>query len=268
MNLGFPCPPLPQGFVPRCLYQTATAPFPGTSIVTEDFSQQNPDQYSLCAFLGGITLGDLCLPCEGARHFIGSSSQDWCLKELSDGYSRVICCNPELPTGPGTPYQNNGGIYFAFAGAYQTQGYFSTMRSGPQGFGVQFQKAMSRFKVNCMAEDQTLPCAIRLRAGMSYNPADPNFTRDYGVIWRATVAQLLEYPGTLTPAEYEAQNIIPNIGIEFPLYLRGVWLYWELAIGNLADPTDLTSEFLPATGGASRFSSVYQTVREISEYVK
>ena len=276
MGLGFikegqpaiTCPPQPQGFVPQSIYTGNVVQVGNLNVFTEDFNWPQADGNSLCAFLHGMTVGDLCLSCNNQRYFIGSYMGDYCLKALDNTYARTICTNPATPTGPGTANQNLNGNYFSFPGQYQQVGYFSTMRSGPLDFSARQLKAIKRVLLDALPFPQAVPCALQLRIGNSYHPADPNYTNTGSVIWRTNPRQLLEETDTMTPAEYAAANLVPDLGIEFALAQGGVYLYWELVVGTLTNQEDLTSLLLPAIGGGSEFNAVYLTVEQQTQTVR
>lgn len=256
------CPP-PGGPV-SSIYTKSVASYFGSQ--TEDWSLPQADPDSLCALLKGETLDDICRGCYNQQYLIGAWTGDWCLKSLNETQAESVCTNPTTSTGPGTPYQNLNGKYQSFPGAYTLQGYFSIVRGAPGLFGSHFKKEIKRFLVECWAQTQTLPCVLQLRIGQSYHAADPNGAGTGDVIWRMTLKKFLAETDTMTPAQYAAANLVPNIGMEFPLYESGQWLYWELTIGSLADPEDINSLLIPAQGGASKFGGIWQTVRLINNY--
>lgn len=192
-----------------------TNPLTIGDVTTEDYTQVSADPDSLCAYLEGKTLEDLCgsstgtVSCESGLQFLMVSTEDNCIKQFSPVFYREICTNK---TGCGT---------------YVANGYVSILRSGPLDFKVPDDpKRMYRFEVEAHFATQTVPSQFSLRVGHSARVADPN-VEGCGVRWLPSVTKDIE----CLSAE-SATN--PNKAFEWPVYVQGNNLYFELSVVNSA----------------------------------
>ncbi len=244
------------GSAPNSIWTSNTATFYGQT--TENWAQEEADEDSLCSALNGQTLDDVCRECAGSGLFIGALSDDYCLKQIGTAYSREICTN--AATGEGTL---DGMNYTSFTGTYSYSGYYSIVRSAPMNFGSRlFKKTINRMIAQFEAEAQFTPCVVSMRIGYSYSPRDPNAAA-CGIQWMESDRAYLECPDPEL-----AEGEVPNNELEFPFYTTGLWLYWEMKIASLTDQENLDSALIPATGGASCFSSMDAQVRNDSMRIK
>lgn len=214
----------------------------GESVTTEDYDQLVADPDSLCALLSD-TINQACESelredeCNAGKRFVAASSQDYCIKEFSGSYFREIC------------------VSFDDCGDYQRQGYKSKLRSGPISGGIyEDDKEISRFEVEAAPAMQTSPSILKLKVGTHSQAIDPN-NDNCGIVWQEQDPKALQCLSV--PAAVSARNMtVPSQSFEWPLYMAGRYLYFELSIENPdVSPVD--------TGGACCFSRYTVNMRPI-----
>lgn len=191
----------------------------GDGVETEDYDKAEPDADSLCVQLDGITISDLCLTeerideCSSGKRFIAASSSDFCIKEFSANYYREEC------TG------------FTGCGTYQRRGFRSLIRSGPLSLGQsKDDKLISRLEVEASSIVQTTPSIFSLRIGSHSQAVDPNVD-DCGIIWDTQETKPIKCKSDT--ASVNAKNkTLPSESYEWPLYIYGRFIYFELEIKN------------------------------------
>lgn len=226
------CSPVPANFY-------SANPLVDGALESEDYTQSTADLDSLYALLGSNTVQDLCEAevladeCNAETLFIGASSEDNCVKQLTDVYYREICSN------------NDG------CGTYVKNGYKTILRSGPLDLGIPNDgKLVTLFAIEAYPEDQAVPSQMVLKVGVSGQAHDPSTASGRRVIMFEE-----QDPKDLVPlsdvdaAQQAKEGTRPDTNYEWPLFKEGRYIYWELSIVNSkVNPTD--------TGGAcclSRF---------------
>jgi hypothetical protein len=226
------------------------------------------DFISLCNEIGAISVDDLCRECNQQQLFVGASSDDWCLKQLGDTYSRERCTNTE--TGEGG--FDNEGNYLAFPGEYVHDGYFSMMRAMmPLGF-MDKEKSAKEILIDPIVESLLGDSAYwRVRIGTSYQARDCNpdgnplaffydidpiapeweaeFATNGGrceVLWKAMTEKEIRCPDDMTTLQYLARNLRPTVAPRWFYLQRGRFLYWEVAVVGRND----SGQAVPPVGAA------------------
>lgn len=218
---------------PDSIYSTATLALED-GIVMEDFTG-DPTSNSICSQLAGQTVADFCAAdanaagCNTHRLFVGASSTDFCLKQMSDEYYRERC------------------TIFTGCGTYVRDGYHSVLRSGPLDLGDKLnEKEVLRFFAEISAALASHPAQVVLRIGGSANAVDPN-DANCAIMWFAEDPKFLECLADGSEDQYLAAGTRPNSQYEWPTYNIGRYIYFELTVVNASvNPVD--------TGGSACFS--------------
>lgn len=204
----------------------------GDGKTTENYMLSDPDTNSLTALLD-MTPEELCASelaadeCNAELRFVMASTVDNSLKQTGKGLFHEFATR------------------FTQCGLYRKDGYDTIIRSGPNDFRSPGDlKSLRRFIVDFIADLQSTPNDLQLRIGAAYQPADPN-TDECGMVWHVQKNKPLSC-NTKTSAQHLAANTRPNLGTEWPLFLEGHYLYWELKISG--------------TGGGACFGSVSMEV--------
>jgi hypothetical protein len=212
-------------------------------IVIEDYDADQSEN-SLCAFLDGVTLSQLCESsaradeCASGKRFIGASSTDHCLKEFSQSMYRERA------------------VSFNECGQYVLDGYRSMGRSGPLAFGnYRDDKMISSFVMELHPAEAVTPSQIGIRIGISGTAKDPNLD-NCGIIWHTDEKKDLECLADVSIAQHLEDNTRPDNTWMWPLYYEGMYLYWEFEVTN-----DATGD----TGGAFCLSRISMEVQAMSK---
>lgn len=240
-----------QAFVPQSIYSDASLPGWEDPRV-ENYNAAEADEDSLCALVGNLRLDDLCQECNKDTLFVAVSAEDWCLKQMGGVYNRELCANAS--SGLGSTISTG---YCPFTGSYSLRGYYSILR-GMLPTGKEYaKKIINRIILDAKPQDQTTPCALKFRIGVTHKPQEPNpgdpasfsgLGAECAVLWRTLSDLVWACQDARTAASYDARNLRPNIGYEWAVYEEGHYLYFELVIAN----TDGTA----ALGGSGCFSAI------------
>lgn len=243
-----PQPTITCNVTPTSIYttQTKTITYDGETVDVEDYDQAEADADSLCGILNGLTLQDLCESesrqdeCNSGVRFVVASSQDYCLKEFSQNYYREMC------------------VGFTGCGTYERRGYRSLLRSGPiSGQVYQSDKEISRFELEASTSIQTTPSQFFLRIGRHSQSVDPN-ADDCGILWDDQETRDMQCLGEVSAEQHKAENTIPGLTFDWPVYYSGNYLYFELEVINPnANPVD--------TGGACCISRISLSIRTMAK---
>ena len=197
---------------PASIY--TTDPLVIGTVTTEDYTNASPDADSLCALLDGLTPEQLCEAesaealCDNLTPFIMVSVVDNCIKQGAPVYYREVCEDTDD------------------CGTYVTEGYLSVMRSGALDFKIPTEpKLMSRVELEAHFPFQTVPSQFKLRTGFSPTAHDPNLTDDCQVRWVDSTNKNIQ---CLTTAGAPK----PNKVFEWPVFLEGNYVYFELSVVN------------------------------------
>lgn len=190
------------------------------TIEVEDFEADAEGVNSLCDQLDGLTLNAICElelrsdECNSNQRFVVASSEDYCLKEISDNFYREIC------------------TVFTDCGTYEQQGYKSLLRSGPINGGVSnAEKRWLRFELEATNVDQVTPSQFKLRIGNHSQAVDPN-NDNCGIIWDEQDAKDIDCLSGDTAEGHASAGTRPSDSYDWPLYYSGNYLYFELSIEN------------------------------------
>lgn len=203
------------------LYTTVPATIVGFSNFIEDANQSVYDPSSLYAVLRTVTINDLCNSeltadqCNAAQKFIAVASYDNCIKQYGSlyGYSR---CTSKLTCG-----------------TYITDKYASILRSGPISLNAASQlKVVKRFLIDYQAASQNPASNVTVRLGFSRQPADPN-SDNCPIIWQTLPTKRLACASPLSESAYAASNTQPYLAMEWPVYLAGNYIYWEITVNDV-----------------------------------
>lgn len=243
-----PQPNITCNITPTSIYTTQpkTITYDGETVEVENYDKAEADADSLCGILGGLTLQQLCEAesradeCNSGLRFVVASSSDFCLKELSQNYYREFC------------------IGFAGCGTYERRGYRSLLRSGPisgQVFGS--DKEISRFEIEAAAAIQSTPSQFNLRIGRHSQAVDPN-ADDCGIVWDEQEIRTMECLGEVSAQTHKAENTIPSLTYDWPMYYIANYLFFELEVSN-PDVTPVD------TGGACCVSRISMAIRGVAK---
>ena len=212
-----------------------------SGVTTEDYTGAC-DGDSLCALLDGAGIDDFCRKCDTARLFIAVSSNDWCLKQLNTVFYRELCTNP---TASGTLVTDG---YFASVGIYEQGGIESILRFAP-AYSKDGDVVFTNLDLKFLAAAEEPANAVKLRVGISAQPADPN-TDECGIVWHAHSDLLLKCITALTQGEHLSSNTQPYLRSNWNFVRRGHFIYIELRIVG--------------TGGDAIFSGIVASLSEKS----
>lgn len=211
------------------IYSTSSLTVAGIDIDLENYTASS-DADSICGRLGSVLLDDFCASitsadeCNAGQRFVMASTTDGCLKQYGGIYAHEICTST------------------TDCGTYALQGYDFILRSGPVDFNQpSTNKFLKRFDVELTAEAQTIPSRLTGRIGFSHAASDSN-SQVCPIMWHTLPPKTLACASRLPAASYADSKLQPYLAFEWPMYLGGRYLYWELKISG--------------TGGASCFSSV------------
>ena len=187
--------------------------------------------------------------------FIGASAGDDSLKSIGPIYSREVLTNP---TGQGTIVE---GEYVPFTGEYAYVGYYSILRMMLPFVNYDRDKIIRNLLLEVHAEDSAANNVIRMRVGNSFSESDPNLPdQKCAVLWHRLADRPLKCLDTMTPAQYVAANLIRNTGTNWPMLVRGRFLYFEVTIAAANGD--------PAIGAAACFTRAeWQTqLQPVTDY--
>lgn len=193
-----------------------------------------PDANSLCGYLGGLTLEDLCEACAVEPVFVMADAEDKCLKEfMPQGYYRERYDD-----------QGNGDAYpcpQTVPGTYVNDGYFSMLQSDSSDFKERVEKLINKIHIEFVAEAQTTPSLLRCHVGYGAQPQC--------LTWdKSPVPVKLECLTRKTRNQHALRNTRQDEIPSFNVHRRGVYLAWRF--------------FISGTGGGSYYNSVTLSVRK------
>lgn len=189
---------------------------------TEDVNAPTSDEDSLCALLGDASLDNICRACEGDRLFISAYSADWCLKDMNKVMFVELCGNP-TDVGEVTSLG-----YLASEGEYTEEGYDSIMRFSPL-YNKDGDVIAESFKLNHVTQPQEPAPGVKLRVGISAQPADPNIGY-CGIVWHQRSTQELKCITQKTGQEHLDEHTKPYQTTNWTFWHSGHYLYFELKI--------------------------------------
>ncbi len=215
---------------PQSIYSSTPLVLYDGALETEDYTQIEADEDSLCALLLINTFEELCRgetsadECNAEQKFVMALSDDFCLKQYGGIYAHEINTDRES------------------CGTYELQGYDTIIRSGPIDFRApEALKNVRRFIFDFIAAEQTVPSKVYLRMGASHNPSDPNYDA-CDILWRAIGSRNLDCPSSKSAARHISEGTRVGLGTEWATFIEGRYIYWELKISG--------------TGGSACFSGV------------
>jgi hypothetical protein len=207
---------------------------------------------SLCACLDGLRVADLCESCEVEHIFISASSQDYCLKQMSESaYYRELCNNPSA-TG------SNGDCYTSTTSTYIRSGYISRIRIGPLQFGdPTIEKLLTGLLIEAYPEPSNSPAFLHVSTGTNYQAVDANLENSStcGPLWEAHEPIEFTCLNGLTGLQMIAQNLRPDEAFEWAIYERGRFHYIDVMIAG--------ENRQAITGGAGTLSRMEVSVKTI-----
>lgn len=185
---------------PTCIYTTETTVVAidgADSLTMEDFNQETASANSVCEFIDGETINDLCLGCQGETKFAFAHASDYCIKELGTAFSREM--------------------YSPTTDTYSTVGYLSRMLKVLLFGSASEPKTMTRISLEHSVADEVDPLDIYLRVGRSIRVQDPlDDARDACQIhWGESEARKLEC-------------VADDRFLQWPVYIRGECLFADI----------------------------------------
>jgi hypothetical protein len=177
-------------------------------------------------------------PCNTVTVFVGSSGQDWCLKEIGGGifYREYMAIPNGEPSWPATEP-----VYYA-------EGYDSILRgTAPLGYPKN-EKTVRLVNVDHETAEQATPCKLLFKIGVSYHVADSNRMTGIGApVWHEQPFRRLKYADLMASTELLAKNLRPDAGTEWPVYFIGRHIHYEFKI---------TGDTGPAVGGDTAWNEI------------
>lgn len=210
--------------------------------ITEDDTVSPCDEDSLCALLGDTRIDDICRKCDTARLFIAVASSDWCVKQLNTVFYRETCTN----TDDAGTLDAIG--YTASVGEYDQDEIVSLLRPAP-AYSKDGDIVCHRFEVKFLAKVEDPVNVLKLRVGISAQPADPN-TDQCGLVWHEHSDLDLKCLTNRTAAQHLTNNTQPYLRSDWVFERRGHFMYFEIKIEG--------------TGGDAIFSGMVADVEEKS----
>lgn len=191
-----------------------------------------PDPDSLCGYLDGLTLEQLCESCAVDAVFCMASAQDKTIKEFTpDQYYRERYVDEEViydcPTV--TP------------GDFELDGYYSMVQSDAGDFKERIEKLINKVHIEFVAEEQTSPNLLRCHVGYGAQPSCLTWDKS------ATPVKL-ECLTRKTRNQHKLRNTRQDEIPSFNVHRRGAYLAWRF--------------YISGTGGGSCFNSVTMSVRK------
>lgn len=202
-----------------CLFTVQPKTVLGFSDFIENTEFGTYDAGSLFAVLRNVTINDLCNAelesdqCNAAQKFIGVLAKDNCIKQYGSLYGYSICTNFNLPCA-----------------TYAVQPYTSILRSGPMSLGqASSLKRVRRFLIDYVAAASATPANVTVRIGFSRQPADPN-SDNCPIMWQTLSPKVLACASPKSETEYAGANLQPYLAMEWPVFIEGNYLYWEMTV--------------------------------------
>jgi hypothetical protein len=192
------------------------------------------DPDSVCAYLGGATLEDLCESCGVQSVFVMASAEDKTLKEFTSGQyfrERFVESDVVYPC----PETVNG--------IYISDGYYSLLQSGENNFKERTEKTVNKVAVDFVAEAQTSPNLLYVNIGYGSQPGCLSWDQ-------SSVPKKLECLTERSRAQHKARNTRPDELPTFKFWRRGVYLAWRF--------------YSKSTGGGACYNMVEMSVKKAS----
>lgn len=212
------------------IYSTNPREVPGLPGTIEDSGAPDPGANSIYSALYNVNLDDLCTieqtsdECNAAVKFLMASVDDNCIKQYGFLYGHELC------------------TLHAGCGQYSLQGYESILRSGPIDYArASNQKYVRRFLLEALSDFQTIPSTVVPRLGFSHQASDPNL-ETCPIMWVPLPAKALACASPTSEVTHQLNNTQPYLALEWPTYIGGRFIYWEISIAG--------------TGGSACFSSI------------
>lgn len=179
--------------------------------------------------------------CQEVQDLLAVSSVDWAIKSIgSVFYREYVSLDASGDIAIDLPLNSPDAVYVQ-------SGYDSVMRGLiPTGY-FDREKVIRLLAIDSDIVEDLEPCVLKLRLGNTFDIQDPNDIDDTcSVIWRNHPNILLKCPADSKISVMKSKNQRPGIGIHWPLYEVGRYLYFEITISN--------SDGTPAIGGDVRFA--------------
>ncbi len=162
-------------------------------------------------------------PCNVQEVMIGASGRDYSLKQIGEA---DVFYREFVTDASGSPVTDN-----ITSPVYKQVGYTSILRGVIPDGQPDLQKLMDRIILGHYTAPQAVPCIASLRIGISFHLVDPNqATTD--IVWHGPFVIPLKNNETLTPAQMQAQNLVPSLDSRWNLYEMGIFLYFEITVTN------------------------------------
>lgn len=189
------------------------------------------DPNSLCGYLAGATLEDLCESCGVESVFVMASAADKCLKEFTpnQGYRERYVESAYSYPCPET-----------IDGDYTNDGYVSLLQADAGDWKIKTEKLVSKICVDYTAEDQTTPSKLHCELAYGEQPECLGWDR-------SAETKNLECLTDRSRMQHRLRNTRPDTLPTFKFHRRGVYLAWRFWVGG--------------TGGLSCFNGVTLSVR-------
>ena len=167
--------------------------------------------------------------CNLQQILVGGSDMDYSLKQIGDPgilYREYVA---DSSSGWTVDQQITTPVY-------SQVGYTSVLR-GVMPFSVtDMDKIVRKIILGHYTQPQTTACIARLRVGISQHLVDVNLSACDMVWHNITPDLVLECSEPLTPAQMEAQNLVPSLDPHWDTFERGRYMYFEISVLN-ADGT-------------------------------
>lgn len=157
---------------------------------------------------------------------VGACGRDYGLKELGGVYFReYLSVADENYTTPIT------------SAVYYQEGYNSVLRGLIPDPWPSTERTIRMLSVDHDTVEDSDPCRVWLKIGNSFHVQDPNSTDPKRQPqWNTYPFKLLEPPESEGMAAMKAKNLRPDEMLQFPVYDKGAFLYYDLTVAGSQGP--------------------------------
>lgn len=175
--------------------------------------------------------------CNTSQLLIGASVVDYALKQVGGVLFREQVVQTSSQSDPTPPLTEN-----ITSPIWSQSGFTSILRGVVPVALFDVPKVLRKVTLGQYTAPQDTPCIAKLRIGTADQFTDVNATGPCAMVWHSIAPDVvLKCPEILTPAQLEADNLIPSSDMHWDLFEQGRFLGFEITVTN-ADGT-------PAIGG-------------------
>ena len=215
-----------------------------TKTLVFNYKYQSPDivDFGFSAFANYRPSQATTAVCRNSSQlFVAASCQDLALKQIGTAFAREALTNP---AGSGTVVT---GKFVPYTGTYQFVGYYRILRALLPMLNFDRDKIINQILLEDHPTPELNQNVMRLRVGNSFSESDPNAPDGFcSVLWHQMPDKPLVCLDTMTASQYVAQNLVRNNGTQWPMLVKGRFLYIEITIS--------AKDGSPCIGGDACFS--------------